>query len=719
MVAAAVKRFTVLLLALWCATTPVAADAATADVSTPDQPAARARVVVAARDGYDPAGYRVVSRQPNLGTFTIDADDAAVARLRRDPRVVGITAARELRPALAESAAQIHAEAAWNSGLTGTGQTIAVIDTGIDATHPMLSGHVVDEACFTEVRPSGGGSCPNGQPTQIGAGAAVPCASSGCDHGTHVASIAAGRANGGLRGIASDASVLSVQVFTPASNGPSTNISEVLAAFEWVYEQRSRFAIAAINLSVASAVAEPTPCADDAVEQAVQRLRAVGIAVVAAAGNSGATSHLSYPACVPGVVSVSSAGATGRASSFANRAPHLSLFAPGEFVVAAAPGNATVTKSGTSQAAPHVAGALAAFRQGRPTASVDELVRHLDRTADTVVAVDGQRAAAGMLRVDRALDPRFDHPSVTPSRSAPPIVALRSLRVLPGRVEITGTVVDPASVLPATVTAVVDGRAAASALAVDEDGDRQQFTVTAPIEGGRTLELCVDVRGARAAAATRIVCTPVTGPDGPALGALDVVEAGLGMVAAHGWAIDPNASSPVDVHFYVDGVLTGGSRADRARVDVGTVHPDYGAAHGYSATFATTAGSHLLCAYAIDTDDDENALIGCRTFEAPVGAPFGALDSARVVEGTGTVLAGWAIDPDTRAAIDIHVYVDGRLVRGDRAARERRDVDAAHPLYAPDHGFELAVPQGGSHVWCAYGINVEQGVNALLGCRAT
>ena len=714
MVASTVRRLSLLLLVSWCAITPVAAHA-----STSDQPASSARVVVAARDGYQPAGYRVVSRQPNLGTFTIDADDAALARLQRDPGVVGITAARELGPALAESAAQVHAEAAWNAGLTGAGQTIAVIDSGVDAAHPMLSGRVVDEACFTEALPGGGGSCPNGQTTQVGAGAAVPCASTGCDHGTHVASIAAGRTNGGLRGIAPDASVLSVQVFTPASNGPSTNISEVLAAFEWVYEQRNRFAIAAINLSVASAVAEPTPCADDAVEQAVQRLRAVGIAVVAAAGNSGATSHLSYPACVPGVVSVSSVGATGAASSFANRAPALSLFGPGEFVVAATLGNATTTKSGTSQAAPHVAGALAAFRQARPTASVDDLVRHFDRTADTVVGAGGQRASAGMLRLDRALDPRFDQPSVTPSRSAPPVVALRALRVLPGRVEITGTVVDPASVLPATVTAIVDGRAVTSALAVVDDGDRQQFALTAPIVGGRTSELCLDLRGARAATTTRIVCTPVTGPDGHAIGSLDLVEAGLGTVVAHGWAIDPNASSPVEVHFYVDGVLAGGSRADRARSDVGVVHPDYGAAHGFSATFAAAAGAHVLCAYAIDTDDDANALIGCRTFEVPSGAPFGALDLARVVAGTGTVLAGWAIDPDTRAAIEIHVYVDGRLVGGDRAGRERRDVDAAHPAYAPNHGFELAVPQGGSHVWCAYGINVGPGVNALLGCRTT
>ena len=271
------------------------------------------RVVVTTNDGFEtasdgsrlllpPLNYDFVARQPNLGTFTVDADAATLERLRHDPRVTAITPDRELRPALAESTAQIHADAAWNSGLTGAGQTIVVVDTGVDGAHPMLSGHVVDEACFTEAAAGGGGACPNGQPEQIGAGAAVPCVGGGCDHGTHVASVAAGSTFGALRGVAPDASVLAVQVFTQTPSGPSTSIGEVLQAFEWAYEQRTRFAIAAINLSVASAAPVVTPCADAAVEQATLRLREVGIAVVVAAGNGGSTSDLAYPACVPGIV---------------------------------------------------------------------------------------------------------------------------------------------------------------------------------------------------------------------------------------------------------------------------------------------------------------------------------------------------------------------------------------------------------------------------------
>src|SRR5205814_9631155 len=142
----------------------------------------------------------------------------------------------------------------------GAAQTIVVVDTGVDGGHPMLSGSVVDEACFTEATAPGVGACPNGEPTQLGAGAAVPCDGAGCDHGTHVASIAAGRTFGGLRGVGPDASVLAIQVFTPTPPGPTTSVSEVLDAFEWAYEERARFAIAVFHVCVASGLAVATSC---------------------------------------------------------------------------------------------------------------------------------------------------------------------------------------------------------------------------------------------------------------------------------------------------------------------------------------------------------------------------------------------------------------------------------------------------------------------------
>jgi subtilisin family serine protease len=80
---------------------------------------------------------------------------------------------------------------------------VAVLDTGVDKTHPFLSGKVVEEACY-----SAGGNCPNGATSEVGSGAGVQCtyAAAACRHGTHVAGIAAGQGSsfsGVARGSAS------------------------------------------------------------------------------------------------------------------------------------------------------------------------------------------------------------------------------------------------------------------------------------------------------------------------------------------------------------------------------------------------------------------------------------------------------------------------------------------------------------------------------------
>lgn len=100
------------------------------------------------------------------------------------------------------------------------------------------------------------------------------------------------------------------------------------------------------------------------------------------------------------------------------------------------------------------------------------------------------------------------------------------------------------------------------------------------------------------------------------------------------------------------------------------------------------------------------------------GEPFGWVD--RVDSGDGTVtVAGWAIDPDTTAPVDIHLYVDGNFADGLTADRKRPDVAAAHPGYGAEHGFARTLTTGtGTHEICTYALDTSgNGPNPLLACR--
>src|SRR5262245_53732525 len=102
-------------------------------------------------------------------------------------------------PLLPQSVPLIEGNQAWAAGFDGTGSVVAILDTGVDKSHPFLAGKVVDEACFSSTVPLQTTTlCPNGQSSQFGAGAGLNCPLSvnGCFHGTHVAGIAAGNGAG-------------------------------------------------------------------------------------------------------------------------------------------------------------------------------------------------------------------------------------------------------------------------------------------------------------------------------------------------------------------------------------------------------------------------------------------------------------------------------------------------------------------------------------------
>lgn len=203
------------------------------------------------------------------------------------------------------------------------------------------------------------------------------------------------------------------------------------------------------------------------------------------------------------------------------------------------------------------------------------------------------------------------------------------------------------------------------------------------------------------------------------IGSLDAVSTGLGTVAVRGWTLDPDTSASLATHVYVDGRAVRGLTADQSRPDVGAAY-GLGDRHGYSTSLVLSEGRHSVCTYGLNAagTGGGHTRLGCRDVVVR-HSPIGALDAVGV--GAGSVTArGWSIDPDTRSAGVVHLYVDGRAVKGVTAGLYRSDLARAFPLQGGYHGFAVSVPVArGTHTVCAYGLNVAGTLGGArrLGCR--
>jgi len=342
----------------------------------------------------------------------MEVDRAALEALAADPEVTSIEQELAVKPWLADSTALIGAPEAWSQGYGGSGQAIAVIDTGVDATHPFLAGKVVSEACY-----SGGGDgtsfCPGGATESILPGSGAPCPPefSDCFHGTAVAGAAAGRGRE-FSGVARDARIIAIQAFSQCGEDCIESFdSDWLAGVERALELTSSFEVAAVNMSFGALVAEPEDCDTHfpAVKAAMDNLRAAGIAPISTSGNDGSHTRINYPGCFSGVITVGSVdgigtGATPEAvSRFSNSSPQLDLLAPGRGIRTSVPGEGFDSFNGTSLAAPHVAGAWAVLKSKAPTASVADLLSILSRTG-VPVADYRNDLIRPRIQLDAALD---------------------------------------------------------------------------------------------------------------------------------------------------------------------------------------------------------------------------------------------------------------------------------------------------------------------------
>ena len=359
------------------------------------------------------APHGVARAFETVPSVVLELSPAAIDRLRNVPQVASIVEDELAAPTLAESSPLVEAPGAWAAGFDGTGQTVAVLDTGVDRAHSFFGGRVVEEACY-----SANSSCPNGSTTQTGAGAGVPCTyTSSCDHGTHVAGIAAG-SSASFSGVGRGAPIMAVQVFSrfdDANCGGSAPCalsynSDQIAGLERVYLLRTTRSFASVNMSLGGGQFFSN-CDDAPQKPAIDNLRSVGIATVIASGNAGFADSMGSPGCISTAVSVGSTTKSDTVSDFSNSASFLSLLAPGSDINSSVfPGGGFGFKNGTSMAAPHVAGAWAVLKQYQPAASVDTILAALQSTGKPVLDTRNN-ITKPRIRINRALqalDPRVD-----------------------------------------------------------------------------------------------------------------------------------------------------------------------------------------------------------------------------------------------------------------------------------------------------------------------
>jgi subtilisin family serine protease len=299
--------------------------------------------------------------------FSGIVDSSDIEKLKRDANVESIEYDYKVHAFLQDSlylinATQAHNTIAISSNITGVGETICIIDTGINYTHPDLSGKLLDGHCYAS-----GGNCPDGSSDQDG----NDSINDDNGHGTHVAGIAA--ANGTLTGVAPDAKFIAIKVLDENGSGFT---SDVVRGIEWCTNNASAYNIGVISMSLGSgSFASYCDDSQTSYRDAINAAIAQNITVVAAAGNDGNSAAIASPACIENATAVSALDKDNAIASYSSRSNITDFFAPGTLINSTVPAAANCITSttcadslyralsGTSMAAPHVAASFLLLRQ--------------------------------------------------------------------------------------------------------------------------------------------------------------------------------------------------------------------------------------------------------------------------------------------------------------------------------------------------------------------
>ncbi|HEY9331874.1 MAG TPA: S8 family serine peptidase [Streptomyces sp.] len=305
----------------------------------------------------------------------------------------------KVQAALSDSVAQVRAPEAWAKGLDGTGSKVAVLDTGIDDTHPDLTDVVAAEKSFVP-----------GESADDGHG-----------HGTHVASTIAGSgaaSDGKEKGVAPGAKLYIGKVL---SNGGDGAESGIIAGMEWAREQ----GVDVVSMSLGTTTSSD---GTDPLSQAVDRLSADGGPLfVIAAGNNVSAGSIGSPGAAASALTVGAVDQRDARAGFSSQGPVAHSYAlkpdisaPGVSIRAATAHPAAgapmyQSMSGTSMATPHVAGGAAILHQAHPDWDADRIKNALMSTSKKLTGLTPYQQGTGRMDVTAAVESTIEAPGSVPT----------------------------------------------------------------------------------------------------------------------------------------------------------------------------------------------------------------------------------------------------------------------------------------------------------------
>jgi subtilisin family serine protease len=322
--------------------------------------------------------------------------------------------------------ADINIEPAWALG-TATSFVTAVIDTGVDYTHPDLASNIwsnTDEVAGNGIDDDGNGFIDDVRGWDFVNNDSDPMDDNG--HGTHVAGTigAVGNNGVGVTGVAWTASIMPLKFLDREGSG---SLSDAIKAIQYARVNGAKI----INASWGGGGFS------SALQSAISQFITSGGLFVAAAGNEATNNDVtpSYPANYQGVISVGASTRTDTRASFSNFGTSVDVFAPGQSIWSTLPGNRYGSLSGTSMAAPQVAGALALLWGQNPTLTASTISQALINSTDNVLRAANSThgrvnvgAAATALRATNPGTPPSTPPT-TPPTTPPATPVLRSFGI--------------------------------------------------------------------------------------------------------------------------------------------------------------------------------------------------------------------------------------------------------------------------------------------------